>query len=128
MADPFLQLLNNFRQNYTEYKVTGNTVFKASYEATKAAMDTHLDALKAKADQDGEYIKTTVTQYQQTNPELTRLSSQMKTIQREGPKLQDQYETQEKRNEPAPADSMTVYIKGGLIVGLGLITLLVAVF
>lgn len=127
-GDSFTQLLATFQQNYLEYKVTGNAVFKTAYEAAQGAIEQHLAALRQKSESDGRFIETTVANYQQTNPELTRLSNEMKKIQDQGPKLQDQYETQQKRTELEAPDTTTIYIKVGLIAGLGLITLLVSIF
>lgn len=112
----FEELLDLYRTNFVNYKVTGIPAYKSVYETAQSSIETHLKTLSAKLEADTQYINQTVSNYQQTNPELAKLSSEMKTIQAEGPKIQDKYLTQ-KKLQPEP-DNTYLYVKGGIALGL----------
>jgi hypothetical protein len=112
----FEDLLELYRTNFVNYKVTGIPAYKSVYERAQDSIERHLQVLSAKLQADSQYINETVDKYQKTNPELAKLSKEMKSIQQEGPKLQDKYET-EKRLQAAP-DTTYLYIKGGVVLGL----------
>lgn len=122
----FDDLLELYRTNFVNYKVTGIPAYKSVYERAQDSIERHLQVLTAKLQADSQYINETVDKYQQTNPELTKLSKEMKTIQKTGPELQDQYETQKRiKGEP---DTTYLYIKGGVVIGLIGIGVLASLF
>jgi hypothetical protein len=112
----FEELLDLYRTNFVNYKVTGIPAYKSVYETAQSSIETHLRTLSARLEADSNYINQTVSNYEKTNPELVKLSTEMKTIQTEGPKLQDKYLTQ-KRLQPEP-DTTHLYVKGGIALGL----------
>ena len=112
----FEELLDLYRTNFVNYKVTGIPAYKSVYETAQSSIETHLRTLSARLEADSNYINQTVTNYEKTNPELVKLSTEMKTIQTEGPKLQDKYLTQ-KQLQPEP-DTTYLYVKGGIALGL----------
>ena len=54
--------------------------------------------------------------YSDTNPEIVRLGSEMKTIRKDGPHLQDRYATEQKINQQSAEeiDMTPFYVKTGV--------------
>jgi len=120
----FYSVVNMYKQNYLQYKLTGRAEFKTAYENAQAWITRYLSQLDKRITEDKEFVSKFVTEYQNTNPELTALQEQMKTIRTEGPKLQDRYQTEQKMREAAPEDYTSYYVKGGVIlaaIGIGVI-------
>jgi flagellar biosynthesis chaperone FliJ len=120
----FYNAVNLYKKNYLDYKLTGLAEFKTAYENAQAWITKYLSQLDKRITEDKEFVSKFVTEYQNTNPELTALQQQMQTIRTEGPKLQDRYETERKMREAAPEDYTSYYVKGGVIlatIGIGVI-------
>ena len=114
----FYNAVNLYKQNYLDYKLTGRAEYKTAYENAQTWITNYLNQLNTRIDEDKEYVNKFVSEYANTNPELSALQEQMKTIRTEGPKLQDRYETEKKMREEAPEDFTPYYIKGGVILGV----------
>ena len=120
----FYNAVNLYKKNYLDYKLTGRAEFKTAYENAQAWITTYLSQLDKRITEDKEFVSKFVTEYQNTNPELSALQQQMQTIRTEGPKLQDRYQTEQKMREAAPEDYTSYYVKGGVIlaaIGIGVI-------
>ena len=124
----FDTVLNRYRQNLTDYKVTGTSALKTAVDTDKAWLDSYVAALEQKSQQQQTFIQKFTAEYQRTNPELTEMQAKMKEIREKGPQLQDIYETEKQANEEEPVDLTPYYIKGGLVVGVAAVLAVLSVF
>ena len=119
MTDPnFDSTLDIYRQNLTEYKLTGNSAFKTAADNAKAWLDAYVATMQQQNQDQANYIRQFVSQYQNANPELVAMQRRIKKAQEEGPKVQDAYETEKQAQEDEPLDFTQYYVKAGLIAGL----------
>ena len=115
----YKQVLDIFQKNYVEYKMTGNAAYKVAYERAQEHLQKYIQTLKQDATSESEYIQKFVQEYRDTNPELAKLGDQMKTIRKQGPQLQDAYETTKALDGQQPSeDTTSYYIKGIVVAGL----------
>lgn len=118
----FERILARYRQAMIEYKTTGNSTFKLQTETDKKWLDEYTQWLQTQANSQTQNIQKFIAEYQTANPDLTQLQVQIRKAREEGPKLQDQLETNREATREEPVDFTPYYIKGGLIAGvLGLI-------
>lgn len=115
----YQQALELYKQNYLEYKVTGNTAYKVAYENAEQWIKLYLKNLSTRADSEKEYVTKFIQDYSRTNPELDVMRNKMRQIQQKGPQLQDQYETIVRSTEKEEqTDTTTLYLKVVAIAGL----------
>lgn len=112
----YKQVLDIFQKNYVEYKMTGNTAYKVAYERAQEHLQLYIQTLKKDATTESEYIQKFVQEYRDTNPELAKLGDQMKTIRKQGPQLQDTYETAKAMDLQQPGEDTTSYYIKGIVV------------
>ncbi len=113
----FTQALEIFRDNYTKYRITGETKYKTQYASAEAWLNNYLESMRTGIDNKATQIQTFVTDYQNANPELVELQRKFKVIREDGPKLEDKYSTVRRINAEIPQTSYTEhYVKAGLIV------------
>lgn len=124
----FEGVLTRYRQNLTDYKVTGNTALKTIVEGDRTWLDDYVTSLEQKSRQQQDYIQKFMKDYQNTNPELVEMQGKLKEIREKGPVLQDAYETEKQAAEEEPIDFTPYYVKAGLIVGVAAVVALVGVF
>ncbi len=118
----FERILARYRQAMIEYKTTGNSTFKMQSETDRKWLDEYTQWLQSQADSQTQNIQKFIADYQRSNPDLMRLQDQIRKVREEGPKLQNQLETNREAVREEPVDFTQYYIKGGLIAGvLGLI-------
>ncbi len=123
----FNSVLARYRYSLMEYKTTGSSSFKTQVDLDKKWLDDYVRWLREQSDQQGKTIRDFVANYQNTNPELTKMQAQMKKVKDEGPTLQDEYETGKQATEEEPLDFTAYYVKAGLILGVaGLIAVVTA--
>ena len=118
--DPFAQVLDAYRTNYLQYKLTGNAANKTAYENALTWIDQHLRALNTQIQDSANYINGFVQDYSRANPEIQKYSQDIQRIRNEGPKLQDNYQTavllsEEKEEVP---DWTSFYVKAAVTAGL----------
>lgn len=118
MNQDFQKTLDMYRQNLTEYKLTGNSVYKTSADTAKAWLDSYVEALQKESQNQANSINNFVSQYQRTNPELIEIQKRIKKVQKEGPELQDIYETEKEAQQQEAVDYTRYYVKAGIIVGV----------
>lgn len=121
-------VLERYKKNLTDLKVSGNTALRTAVDTDKAWLDAYINYLNGKSEQQQGYIQRFVANYEQANPELVQMQQEMKKIQEDGPKLQDIYETEKKAQEEEPIDYTPYYVKAGLIVGVGALVAVVSAF
>ncbi len=118
----FERILARYRQSAIEYKTTGNSAFKMQSETDKKWLDEYTQWMQTQAESQSQNIQKFIAEYQTANPDLVKLQGQIRKVRDEGPKLQDQLETNREATREEPMDFTQYYIKGGLIAGvIGLI-------
>ena len=119
MTKEFDSTLDIYRENLTEYKLTGNSAFKTAADNAKVWLDKYVTFLQDQAQRQANSIQSFVSDYEKTNPELVDMQKRIQQVQKEGPRLQDTYETEiEAQAEEDDVDMTPYYVKGGLIVGV----------
>lgn len=119
MDASFTDALGIYRYNYVQYKITGNAAYKTAYENAQAWLDAYVAQKQGGLQQDMEYIKGFVKDYNDTNPEMAKLQSKMKMITQEGPAQQDRYITEQAlKSTPPPMDMTPYYVKTGVVAAL----------
>lgn len=115
MAQDFDTVLALFKKNTVEYKVSGNSAYKVAAENAQKWLDEYVGALESAASTDSKYIDKFVKEYSNTNPELSKMQTQIKKVREEGPKLQDTLETERLAERDIPVDTTSYYVKAGVI-------------
>lgn len=124
----FDRVLTRYKTNLTTYTVTGNGALKTAVDTDKTWLDSYVDMLAKRSQRQQSTIQAFVANYQNTNPELVKLQGELKKVREEGPKLQDIYETEKEASQEDPLDFTPYYVKGGLIIGVGVAVALLGVF
>jgi chromosome segregation ATPase len=121
MSDKIMEeALRAYKDNYVQYKMTGNQAYKVAYENAEAWMKTYIAQKEKETEEQSRTINGFVQKYTDTNPEIARLGTEMKTIRKEGPRLQDRYATEQKINADSAEqlDLTPYYVKTGVAVGI----------
>ena len=126
----FETVLARYQQNLTDYKVTGNAGLRSVVDVDKAWLDSYVDSLNKKSEQQQAFIQKFMQDYQNTNPELVEMQGKLREIRAKGPVLQDAYETEQQaqNEEVEEVDFTPYYVKAGLILGVAAVVGLVGVF
>lgn len=122
----FQTVLARYQQNLTDYKVTGNAGLKQVVHTDRAWLDSYIEALDQRSQQQQTFIQKFMQDYQNTNPELVEMQGKLKEIREKGPVLQDAYETEKQAQEEEPVDYTPYYVKAGLIIGVGVVLAVVS--
>lgn len=117
-------MLKNYSTLMVSYKTTGQSSYKAAADLSLDALKKHIRELDAKAEADAKKVTKFVDTYETNNKDINNLRSQLRSIRKQGPKLEDQYETQKKINESIPETKKNYWLKVGLIAGLAVIAYL----
>ncbi len=112
----YKQVLDIFQKNYVDYKMTGNAAYKIAYERAQDHLQKYVETLKQDATTESEYIQKFVQNYRDTNPELAKLGDQMKDVRKQGPEVQDAYETAKALETHQPVEDTTSYYIRGMVV------------
>ena len=115
MAQDFDSILEVFRRNTLEYKVTGNAAYKAAADNAQRWLDEYVESIQSSTMQNASYIDNFVKDYEQTNPELVKMQQQIKKVREEGPVLQDVLETEQEAQQSLPVDYSSYYTKGAVL-------------
>lgn len=129
LSPEYAQMLNTFRDNYLQYKMTGTMAHRTAYETAQRSIEAYIAQLRTRADTNATEIQSFVDEYATANPELVALQSELRTIKEETPRLRDRYET-EKRvgNVQTAVDTTLYYAKGVIVLVLAGIAFLVSLF
>lgn len=117
MAD-YAQALALYKSNYLEYKLSGKATYKTAYENAQKWIETYLTKLEKEMTDDTNYIDGFVKDYADTNPQLDVMKTNMAAIRKDGPKLQDTYETLKRGDQQVPEDMTSYYVKGIAVAGI----------
>lgn len=126
--DGYNQVLRVYYENLTEYKLTGNSAFKTAADTAQAWLDQYVKAQTAHTDKMAADINAFVAQYQDTNPDLIDIQKRIQKVRKEGPELQNIYDTEKEAQAEEAVDYSVYYTKVGLIAGVGAILAIVSFF
>lgn len=127
MSETVETALQQYRTNYTNYRATGNAAFKTAYENAQRWLDLYVTNLRTQVRTNSQTIDQFVDEYSTANPDLAKLQDSMKTIQTEGPRLQDEYTRTRRAMAEEPEDPIP-YMKVGLAVAIMGVVGIVAAF
>lgn len=112
----FQNALEIYRNNYLEYKLTGEPAYKEAYERAQAVIQAYLENLQKKVSDDASYVDRFVRDYANANKTLMELRDKSQEIQKTGPVLEQQYVVQKRLAESKPqVDYTGYYLKVGII-------------
>lgn len=115
------QLLDSYRNNYSAYKVSGNTANKTAYEAAQKALNDKLHDQRIQLDSGRSQIQAFLENHSDDSVIMDRLHEQSQAIQRDGPEIQNKYEISKRLNDSPQVQSINdthLYIKGAVVIGL----------
>ena len=112
--------LESYKTNYAAYKVTGEAAYKTAYERALSIVNGGLSTISTAVGANDTYIQGFIRSYSTTNQDITSLQAKSRLIQTEGPKLQDSLAQSKQLHTQvvAAADETSLYVKGGIVVGL----------
>jgi hypothetical protein len=106
----FERILEIYRTNLIQYKLSGNESFKQPVENSKKWLDDFLVSQNTAADARKQEIETFMRTYDTANPDMSGLKTDMAKIRENGPKLQTLYETEKEGKKIEPIDDNS-YVK-----------------
>jgi hypothetical protein len=115
----FEEVLDSYKSNLVEYKVSGNTSRKTVADSLKKWLDDYIRSAQANAENSAKEIQSFVSNYAKSDEEMARLKKELSTIRKEGPELQTIYETEREAQQTPPVDYTLYYIKGAVLAGVG---------
>ncbi len=112
--------LESYKTNYAAYKVTGEAAYRTAYERALSIVNGGISSASTAVGANDTYIQGFINSYSRTNQDITALQTKSKLIQTEGPKLQDSLVQSKQLHTQvvAAADETSLYVKGGIVVGL----------
>ena len=123
------RLLEQMRDNLLEYKMTGKSQYKASYDGIKSWLDRYIANVTLQLTREADSITQDVSTYQSANPQMAKLQSDFKRVVTEGPKAEDTYQTiRRQMGQAPPPDTTNLYVKGGIAIGLVLGAVVLSLF
>lgn len=124
----FQRVLELYRTNLTQYKATGNVAFNTAATNAKAWLDKYILDLRMNVWRGNNDIREFVETNAKSDQELAKLKTEMASIRKEGPELQTMYETERESQVPEPIDYTLYYTKGAVLLGIGALMAVVAMF
>jgi uncharacterized membrane-anchored protein YhcB (DUF1043 family) len=118
MATEFDMVLNQFKSNMLEYKVTGQAVFKQQADRAEKWLNDYINTLNASIQRDATFIDTFAKNYAKTNPDLVKYKQEIANARQKGPELQDVYEGEKESQDEAPIDETQYYTKAAVVGGI----------
>jgi hypothetical protein len=117
MSDKIMdEAARQYKDNYVQYKLTGNQAYKVAYENAEAWIRDYVANKEKQTKEQGSNVDAFVQKYAQRNPDITKLGGDLKAVRKEGPRLQDRYATEQKINQEAveQIDMTPLYVKAGV--------------
>uniref|UniRef100_A0A6C0M3C4 Uncharacterized protein n=1 Tax=viral metagenome TaxID=1070528 RepID=A0A6C0M3C4_9ZZZZ len=90
MPPDFQQMLDTYTQQYSAYRVNGDAGSLAAYQMAQTQIETALNALRDRVQQDREYVQSFLSQYQGENQSIVSLHEASQKLQGVYPELKDQ--------------------------------------
>lgn len=118
MATEFERILEQYKANLLEYKVTGRSDYKTKANTAEAWLREYIDALNKSVQTDAAYIDKFVKEYETTNPDLIKFQKEIQNARKKGPELSDVYEGEKKVLAEEPVDESLFYTKAAAVGGI----------
>lgn len=107
----------NYRDNMTQYKMTGNAASKAAADNAKRWMQYYIRWQETLAGKNTAYINKFVNDYKSTNKDLIKMQKTVQNVKEQGPKLENVYMTNKEAADDTPRNYTPYYVKGGIVLG-----------
>jgi flagellar biosynthesis chaperone FliJ len=118
MATEFERILEQYKANLLEYKVTGRSEYKSRANTAETWLQQYIDTLNKSVQADAAYINKFVKEYENTNPELIKFQKEIQNARKKGPELSDVYDGEKKVLEEEPVDESLFYTKAAAVGGI----------
>ena len=118
MATEFDMVLQQFKSNMLEYKVTGQTVFKQQADIAEKWLNDYISTLNTTIERDATFIDNFAKNYATTNPDITKYKEEIAEARLKGPELQDTYEGEKESQKEEPMDETPYYTKAAVVGGI----------
>jgi hypothetical protein len=118
MATDFERILEQYKANLLEYKVTGRSDYKTRANTSEKWLRDYIATLNRSVQADAAYISRFVKEYEDTNPELIKFQKEIRNARTKGPELSDIYEGEQKVLTEEPVDETLFYTKVAAIGGI----------
>lgn len=125
MESQFNTLLSSYRDNYIEYKLTGNKSNQTAYLSSKQGIDNILSSLQGEVNVNKQQISAGYSDESKANME--KLRDQMRNSKLDFSSSKDQLEAAKMRSEvtnttaPITPDLTNYYIAAGVLSGIALL-------
>jgi len=121
MDNSYQTMINKFKSNYLDYKLTGEEKYKTEYLVAEQWLRKYNETLKKVKDTNNGFIQNFVSEYAKSNEDIVKAQSQIRNAKTKGPELQDTYQTLKESNEEVVPDYSPYYTKLAVVGGLGAI-------
>ena len=111
-------MLDMYKSNLIQYKVSGNPSFKTASDNIKKWLDEYVNTARSGANKGAEDIQKFVTTYAKSDEEIAKLKTDLASIRKDGPDLQTVYETERESQKTPPVDITLYYTKGAVLLGV----------
>jgi hypothetical protein len=118
MATEFDNVLNRFKRNTLDYKITGQSLFKQQADVDEKWLNEYINALNTSVDRDAAFIDKFAKTYASTNPDLMKYKGEIAEARVKGPELQDIYEAEQEVRQEIPLDETLYYTKAAVVGGI----------
>ena len=118
MASEFDTVLNQYKSSLLEYKVTGQSVFKAQAEKAEKWLNDYISTLNSSIQRDADFIDRFTKTYEKTNPDLIKYTKEIAEVRKKGPELQDVYEGKKEAQEEPQFNESLFYTKAAVVGGI----------
>jgi len=118
MTTEFDRILDQYKSNLLDYKVTGQSEYKTRANTAEKWLKEYIDALNKSVQNDAAYINKFVKDYENTNPELIKFQKEIQNARKKGPELSDVYEGEKKVLAEEPVDETLFYTKAAAVGGI----------
>lgn len=121
MDNSYQTMLNKFKSNYLDYKLTGEEKYKVEYTFAEQWLQNYNDTLNKIKNTNDTFIKKFVSEYVNANTDIVDASQQIEHVRTKGPELQDTYETLKEAGQEVKFDYSQYYTKLVVAGGLGVV-------
>ena len=111
-------MLDTYKFNMVEYKVSGNAANKSAATTVKKWLDEYVKAAQEGAEKGANEIQNFVSTYAKSDAELARIKRDLEAVRKDGPELQTIYETEREAQKTQPVDYTIYYTKGAVVAGI----------
>ena len=119
MASEFDRILEQYKSNLLEYKVTGQSEYKTRANRAERWIQDYIATLNKSVRMDSAYITKFVKEYESTNPDLIKFQKDIQLARKKGPELSDVYEGEQKTLPEEPVvDEWMFYTKVAAVGGI----------